>query len=333
MNFILVIFAIIICLLIGVGLTYWSLQKTIKQQKLKYLEQNRKTVEELEKIHESRMRETINSLQSDYQNRLTKETEELKTKHENHLQETIIYLKINHQTQLAQKQNELEQIRESLARKEVNEWQDGDKSQRQQVVKQSLGTEVQLKGDFRDKVSEKDSVKSNQKEQQPQQESPADSNSLVYFQNFSDISSQKEQDLSQKIIAWGDSGEVTYISQLTEYIHDSESEIRKQVASALGKIAASKAMRVEIRQAIPMLGKLSRDPDPLVRQSSVEALGKIKSEKVISLLKLALRDSDSDVVKSASAALTNFKFYQRSRQKKPTNLRRIRTSYTSAKFD
>ena len=46
-----------------------------------------------------------------------------------------------------------------------------------------------------------------------------------------------------------------------------------------------------------------------MRQSAIRALGHIKSEKVIPLLSLALRDSNRSVVQAASAALNKFKFY------------------------
>jgi HEAT repeat protein len=90
------------------------------------------------------------------------------------------------------------------------------------------------------------------------------------------------------------------------------------VASALGNIASAKKVRAETQQAISVLGQLSRDTDPSVRQTAAIALGKIKSEKVIPYLKQALRDFDSDVVKSASEALSQFKSYPvNSQPKKP----------------
>jgi HEAT repeat protein len=57
-----------------------------------------------------------------------------------------------------------------------------------------------------------------------------------------------------------------------------------------------------------------------VRQSAVESLGKIKSESVIPYLKQALRDSDPNVVKLASTALSKFKFYPLNQGTKPTKM-------------
>jgi len=70
-------------------------------------------------------------------------------------------------------------------------------------------------------------------------------------------------------------------------------------------------LRIDAQRAIETLGKLAQDYDREVRQTAVEALGMIKSEKVIPLLQKALRDTDSLVAKSASAALNKFKFYRR----------------------
>ena len=88
-------------------------------------------------------------------------------------------------------------------------------------------------------------------------------------------------------------------------------EARKLAASALGNIAAANPLRIDGQRAIETLGKLAQDYAPEVRQTAVEALGMIKSEKVIPLLQKALRDTDSAVAKSASAALNKFKFYRR----------------------
>jgi ribosomal protein S16 len=135
--------------------------------------------------------------------------------------------------------------------------------------------------------------------------------------SFQETLKAKEEDLSQRLVALGDSGQVAYIPLLISYIYYPDSHIRGLVASALGKIAAFQGVRVEVQRAIPILGKLSQDPESLVRQSAVTALGKIKSENVIPFLKVALRDSDSEVVKSASAAFDKLMFYRMSQELKP----------------
>lgn len=136
---------------------------------------------------------------------------------------------------------------------------------------------------------------------------PKDSEDMP--QSVSSTTSQKAQGIAEKIIAMGKSSQVAYIPQLIEYVNHSDSRIRGLVASALGNIAATQSQKAEVQRAIHLLGKLSRSPEPSVRQSAIEALGKIKNESVIPYLKQAIRDSNPNVVKLASTALSKFKFY------------------------
>ena len=103
--------------------------------------------------------------------------------------------------------------------------------------------------------------------------------------------------------------ETLALPELLAYKTHPNSQIRQLVASGLGKMASEKQLRAEIQPAIAVLGQLSQDTEPTVRQAAAIALGEIKSEKVLPFLKRALRDFDSDVVKSASAALNQFKSY------------------------
>ncbi|MEW6491659.1 MAG: HEAT repeat domain-containing protein [Cyanobacteriota bacterium] len=148
--------------------------------------------------------------------------------------------------------------------------------------------------------------------------STSSDNSQPSAQNGHKTTQKKAKDLGKEIIRLRNYGQVTAIPTITEYANHPDSRIRELVASALGSIATSQGIKAEIQRAIPLLGKLSRDSEPLVRQAAVEALGKIKSETVIPLLSLALRDCDSDVVKAASAAINNYKLYPMSQAKKPT---------------
>lgn len=136
---------------------------------------------------------------------------------------------------------------------------------------------------------------------------PVDSDGTTPSLNHT--ANRRTQDVAEKIIAMGKSRQVAYIPKLTEYIHHPNTRIRGLVVSALGTIAASQPQKAEVQRVIPLLGKLSRASEPSVRQSAVEALANIKSEAVVPFLKLALRDSDRNVVKAASIALSKFKFY------------------------
>ncbi|WP_293155358.1 MULTISPECIES: HEAT repeat domain-containing protein [unclassified Microcoleus] len=107
------------------------------------------------------------------------------------------------------------------------------------------------------------------------------------------------------------------VAQLMGCVQSQDTETRKFAASALGKMGAANALRTDGQRAIETLGKLAQDFNPEVREAAVEALAMIKSEKVIPLLQRALRDTDSGVAKSASAALNKFKFYPRTPAVKP----------------
>ncbi|OKH18525.1 hypothetical protein NIES593_22020 [Hydrococcus rivularis NIES-593] len=126
------------------------------------------------------------------------------------------------------------------------------------------------------------------------------------------------QRLEEKLLAMAEFGQTIELLEAIEHKTHPDTQIRKLVALALGNIASAKKVRAETQRAISVLGQLSRDTDPSVRQAAAIALGKIKSEKVIPYLKQALRDFDSDVVKSASEALSQFKSYPvNSQPKKP----------------
>ena len=110
-------------------------------------------------------------------------------------------------------------------------------------------------------------------------------------------------ELCENVTAWGESGQAKSIGQLNRYTKHQNADVRRLVASGLGKIAASNSMRAEIERLIPTLGKLSQDSKPEVRQAAVEALGMIKSDKVLPFLQRALKDAVGDVRKSANASI------------------------------
>jgi HEAT repeat protein len=123
--------------------------------------------------------------------------------------------------------------------------------------------------------------------------------------------------LDEQIIALGNANRPLAIPQLIQYAAHPDSKIRQLGASALGNIVGGKAIRAEMKPAISCLGKLTQDVDPSVRQAAVAALAKVKSAQVIPFLKRCLRDADSNVVKTASAAISQFKGHAAS-HKQPT---------------
>jgi glycerol-3-phosphate acyltransferase PlsY len=125
------------------------------------------------------------------------------------------------------------------------------------------------------------------------------------------------KDLAETIVSWGNSGRVAHIPQVIHYSRHSNPLIRGSVASALGQLASQGSGHSYLDQVIPVLSQLSRDPDPLVRRTAVEAFAKIPSERVIPAIELALRDSDGRVVRAASVAIAKFKFYPGNHRAKP----------------
>lgn len=106
------------------------------------------------------------------------------------------------------------------------------------------------------------------------------------------------------------------LPELAAYSVQTDPHIRKLVAHAIGQAVAGR-QKPGTQEAIRTLDRLRQDADPTVRQSAVEALSQIQSDKVIPLLRKSLRDPDLDVVQAASAAVNQFKFYPKKVQFKP----------------
>jgi HEAT repeat protein len=342
----------IIGVLAGAALTYWLMQQKLEEQKQEYLNQSRQLQNNLESSHESRMQETIKSLQRDYDNQLTKTKEQLEAAHQSQMQATIQSWQTDYQNQLKELEtaHELrmqEAIQSQLTR--TTEELEAAHQSRMQATIQSWQTDYQNQIKELEAVHEsrmQETIKSLEAKYQTQlqqaerlldsapQTAPIqyDSTAPVEVEQqvvaspvkTSDTARKYPQELGEKILAWGETRASIYISPLIELVYNSDSYIRQNVALALGKITASKTSRSDLDRVIPVLGKLTKDPAASVRQSAVEALGKIKSERVIPFIQNALRDSDGNVVKSASAALNQVKFYRVSQESKPAKTQRKR---------
>jgi gas vesicle protein len=107
-------------------------------------------------------------------------------------------------------------------------------------------------------------------------------------------------------------GTVDRIPQLNEYIYDRDPQVRAAVAETIGNIAVSANIQPKIGQCLPILDKLIRDNDVSVRRETALTLGKIRSEKIIPLIRLALKDNDSEVVRLSSIAIGRFRVYPNS---------------------
>lgn len=117
------------------------------------------------------------------------------------------------------------------------------------------------------------------------------------------ITNESSLDLSQQIVAWGNTRKIEYVSQLISYANHPSGNVRRLTASAIGKIAASHKLRQEIKQAIPVLGKLTQDEKPQVRVYAVKALSLIASDDVLPFLRRALEDPIGYVNRAANQAL------------------------------
>lgn len=99
------------------------------------------------------------------------------------------------------------------------------------------------------------------------------------------------------------------LPRLNQSLANSNHPQRQQAIMAIASIADLHGDRAEFITTIPILAQSIGSRDSNIRKASVFALSKIKSEKVIPVLKIALKDTNLEVVQLASKALSNFKFY------------------------
>ncbi|NEQ14325.1 MAG: hypothetical protein F6K44_10835, partial [Moorea sp. SIO3E2] len=326
-----------------------SLLETVQSSEARYQEQLTQATHQLKEELESNFRQELQSaaapaesLQENYQAQLTQTTNELKQQLDASLLETVQSSEAKYQEQLTQATHQLKEELESNFRQELQSLEAKYQADLELAHQKIAELEQAHKSPIPDEVNNLDETEetsaqtgnelvellqeaeTNQDEPQPvvkdemlPEPSQPEQTMLTETPSITDQSSQSDQDLDETITALGNYAQARDIPQLSKYINHPESLIRGSIASALGKIAAGLGLRAEIQQAIPLIGKLIQDPQPSVRQSAVEALSNIKSEKVIPLLERALRDPDSNVVKSASAGISQFKSYRRTPKPKP----------------
>lgn len=305
-------FGIIIGFILGAVIFYFLEQRKVKLANQK-LQQTRQALEESEILN--KQNET--------------QIQELQSAHQAEVQK----LENSYQTRIQQLQAKGEEARQEN-RLLAEQYENQSQQLRQVLAENQVPAEDEIEGDFRadieaeaespEEIIEIDSLLDLLSEVTAEPETTT----IAPEQEIKQPAPVEKSDLAQEIMAIGESGDATKIHHLTEYIYNPDSRIRASVACAFGKIAEANSLRAEIQRLIPILGNLSQDSEPSVRQSAITALGKIKSINVIPFLKIAQRDTDSDVVKSASAALTNFKGYSQLTPKKrlPKNARLIKTS-------
>ncbi|MEG4623483.1 HEAT repeat domain-containing protein [Microcoleus sp. w1-18aA5] len=303
-------------------------------------ELRRQISEELEAANNARMQQNIQSLQAEHEHHLLRVADELHINYQAQMEQHLQNLQNEHEIRLRQTAEEYEN-REVELQLNMEALQEQYESQLQAAHEQLREHEAQMQATIR---SLQERYESNVQQEVPEQQfsqlnSTEFSEGLSQEEVWQELSSELNQTEVEEELNYTDLSEpqpidlhqpeveqqlpiarqapIYSLPQLMGCVQSEDKETRKFAASALGKMAAANALRSEGQRAIETLGKLAQDLHPEVREAAVEALAMIKSEKVIPLLQKALRDIDSGVAKSASAALNKFKFYPRTPAAKP----------------
>ncbi|MEG4274200.1 MULTISPECIES: HEAT repeat domain-containing protein [unclassified Microcoleus] len=304
-------------------------------------ELRRQITEELEAANNARMQQNIQSLQAEHEHHLLRVADELHLNYQAQMEQHLQNLQNEHEIRLRQTAEEYEN-REVELQLNMESLQEQYESQLQAAHEQLREHEAQMQATIR---SLQEQYESNVQQQEVPEQQFSQLNSTEFAEglsqeevwqelstgldqteveeelNYTDFSEPQPIDLNQPEVEQqlpiARQAPNYSLPQLMGSVQSQDKETRKFAASALGKMAAANALRSEGQRAIETLGKLAQDIHPEVREAAVEALAMIKSEKVIPLLQKALRDIDSGVAKSASAALNKFKFYPRTPAAKP----------------
>ncbi|MBD2310434.1 HEAT repeat domain-containing protein [Desertifilum sp. FACHB-1129] len=114
-----VLLALLVGFLAGVAIAYQLLERRLGQQRREHVEQTRQAIEELEKKHETRMRQAIVPIQQDYEAQLTQSQNaiaELQSTQEAQIQQAIQATRSQYEAELARTQQTLEQVRADYER-------------------------------------------------------------------------------------------------------------------------------------------------------------------------------------------------------------------------
>jgi HEAT repeat protein/uncharacterized protein YneF (UPF0154 family) len=301
----------------------------------------RQISEELEAANNARLQQNIQSLQAEHEHHLLRVADELHLNYQAQIEEHLQNLQHEHEIRLRQTAEQYEN-REVEMQLNMEALQQQYESQLQAANEQLKAHEAQMQATIR---SLQEQYESNLQQQEVPEQQFSQLNStevaegLAQQEVWQEQSSELNQAAVQLELNYTDFSQPQSINlpqpeakqqlpiarqapsysvaQLMGCVQSQDKETRKFAASALGQMAAANALRSEGQRAIETLGKLAQDVYPEVREAAVEALAMIKSEKVIPLLQKSLRDTDSGVAKSASAALNKFKFYPRTPATKP----------------
>ncbi len=304
--------------LIGAGIVYILLKGAIAQRDQE-IQQQKRTLNDLEQSHESRLQDTVQSLQADYQHQVDQKSAAVSQQYETQIQslkQQVATLKAaSTQPQSAPSKAE----RQSPAREAVSLSSSTSTSAQPQVP--STGAEKS--------VTSTPSSPSQQKTPKDEPSAAAVAPAASAYKSApASLSIEQRQDLVNSVLTMGDSGSTSHLQELKRLSMFPASEVREAATTAIHAITDANPGNPVAQQVVPVLGKLSQDPDPTVRCAAISALRDIPSYKVIPFMRRSLRDSDMRVVKAANDAMSRFKYY-RGASSKPTKPKKknFRASY------
>ncbi len=80
------------------------------------------------------------------------------------------------------------------------------------------------------------------------------------------------QNLSQEILAWGESGELRHLPKLLQYAKHPDRKIRAYIALAFDQIATAHPGSPDLTSVLPIVRQMSGDSDPKVKRLATKAL-------------------------------------------------------------
>ncbi|WP_204104508.1 MULTISPECIES: HEAT repeat domain-containing protein [Spirulina sp. CCY15215] len=267
---------------VGTGIQRTALEKQSQGEEIR-LEKLR---QELNSVHELELQQTIQSLKTDYLQQSEAKEIDLKQNYQSQLAKAIAAQKQEAEQAIAAQKQEAEQAI-AAQKQEAEQVIAAQKQETQRKIEQLEDQHSRELETLKAKILAALELQ------------PGDTNPIP-------------QAIASKIEPLD--GEISHyqtadLPQLLNSTYNPDPIIRQQAVLAIGNIAADKKVRIEIEQAIPILGKLSQDTEPSVRLAAVTALAKVNSQEVVTYLRRTLNDADSNVMQAASEAIAKFKRY------------------------
>ena len=308
------VIGIVIGGLIGAGLVYLTMSNTLSQKKQE-LEQAKRTIEEMERTRESRLRAATESLRNDFQRRL-----EQRSGAGEIAPERATTIQTNRQTTI---QPEAEKSTDSSAEPEpptTPQPEPQSEAEEPSNVSSEPVPEAKSGSPEPESVAEPEPESARPSGDLPDPKEPkplvrgtmapvTDATQTEISFVRSGLTDAQKQELVRVVLNMGQAKQVSHLPELQRLSLFSSAEVRKAVAIAIGEIASAHSNVPAVRQTVPLLGRLSQDPDSTVRFAAAESLGSIQSSRVIPYVRRLLRDPDMAVVSVARTVMERFKYY------------------------